>query len=127
MMRALHLCRFRPFHKPKARPASDWSMKRIALILALILIALGAWIDISYRAARTEIAEIDARLPSEEALNVMALDQTIAALKEAVADCDRVDSLAWNPLTRLFKGDELKSLREHCELIRARQASLQGP
>jgi hypothetical protein len=102
-------------------------MRRTALILALILIALGAWIDLSYRTARTEMAEIGARLPSEETLNGMALDQTIAALKEAVADCDRVDSLAWNPLTRLFKGDELKSLREHCELIRGRQASLQGP
>ncbi|MGA7455902.1 MAG: hypothetical protein WBW51_01045 [Methyloceanibacter sp.] len=102
-------------------------MKRLGLILALLIIVLGAWIDWSYRAARTAIAEIGPRLPSEEALNAMPLDQTVETLKQAVADCQRVDSFKWNPLTRLLKGDELKSLTEHCELIKGRQDALQGP
>ena len=32
-----------------------------------------------------------------------------------------------DPLTRLLKGDEIKSLTEQCELIGERQKSLQGP
>ncbi|MGZ8417403.1 MAG: hypothetical protein ACXWVQ_10560 [Methyloceanibacter sp.] len=68
-------------------------MKRLGLILALLIIAIGAWVDWSYRAARTEIAEIGSRLPSEEALNAMPLDQTVETLKQAMADCRRLDSL----------------------------------
>lgn len=44
-----------------------------------------------------------------------------------MADCRRLDSLKWNPLTRLMKGDEIKSLSEHCELVKGRQDSLDGP
>lgn len=102
-------------------------MKRLGLILALLIIAIGAWVDWSHRAARTEIAEIGSRLPSEEALNAMPLDQTVETLKQAMADCRRLDSLKWNPLTRLMKGDEIKSLSEHCELVKGRQDSLDGP
>ena len=32
-----------------------------------------------------------------------------------------------NPLTRVLKGDEIKSLTEQCELIEERQKSMQGP
>ncbi len=102
-------------------------MKRLGLVLALLIIAAGAWVDWSYRAARTAIAEIGSRLPSEETLNAMPLEQTVETLKQAVADCQRLKSLRWNPLTRLMKGDELKTLTEHCELIEERQKSLQGP
>ena len=102
-------------------------MKRLGLILALLIIAAGAWLDWSYRAARTGIAEISSRLPSEEALNAMPLDQTVETLKQATADCRRVERFRWNPLTRLLRGDEIKSLTEHCELIKGRQESLQGP
>jgi hypothetical protein len=102
-------------------------MKRLGLVLALLIIAVGAWVDLSYRAARTAIAEIGSRLPSEEALNAMPLDATVEALKQASADCQRIESLKWNPLTRLLKGDEIKSLTEQCELIGERQKSLQGP
>ena len=102
-------------------------MKRLGLILALLIIAAGAWLDWSYRAARTGIAEISSRLPSEEALNAMPLDQTVETLKQATADCRRVERFKWNPLTQLLRGDEIKSLTEHCELIKGRQESLQGP
>ncbi|HEY6669612.1 MAG TPA: hypothetical protein VI075_01615 [Methyloceanibacter sp.] len=57
----------------------------------------------------------------------MPLDQTVETLKQAAAVCQRFESLKWNPLTRLLKGDEIKSLTEHCELIKGRQESLQGP
>jgi hypothetical protein len=30
-------------------------------------------------------------------------------------------------LVRLLRGDEIKSLAEHCELIKARQDALDGP
>ncbi len=102
-------------------------MKRVGLVLALLIIAAGAWVDWSYRAARTAIAEIGSRLPSEEALNAMPLDETVETLKQATADCRRIESLEWNPLTRILKGDEIKSLLEQCELITERQKSLQGP
>ena len=102
-------------------------MKRLGLILALLIIAAGAWVDWSYRAARTELAEIGSRLPSEEALNAMQLNETVEKLKQAMADGQRVESLKWNPITRLLKGDEIKSLAEHCELIKSRQDALEGP
>jgi hypothetical protein len=102
-------------------------MKRLGLILAVLIIAAGAWVDWSYRAARTELAEISSRLPSEEALNAMPLNESVEKLKQAMADCQRVESLKWNPLTRLLKGDEIKTLAEHCELIESRQDSLEGP
>lgn len=62
-------------------------MKRLGLILAVLIIAAGAWVDWSYRAARTELAEIGSRLPSEEALNAMPLNETVEKLKQAMADC----------------------------------------
>jgi hypothetical protein len=102
-------------------------MKRVGLVLALLIIAAGAWVDWSYRAARTSITEIGSRLPSEEALNAMPLDETVETLKQATADCRRIESLEWNPLTRLLKGNEIKSLTEQCELIKERQKSLEGP
>src|SRR5512141_2836360 len=102
-------------------------MKRLGRILALLIIAAGAWLDWSYRAARTGIAEISSRLRSEEALNAMPLEQTVETLKQATADCRRVERFKWNPLTQLLRGDEIKSLTEHCELIKGRQESLQGP
>jgi len=41
--------------------------------------------------------------------------------------CDRVASLQANPLARLLRGDEIKSLAEHCDLIKSREDALQGP
>ncbi|HEX2448897.1 MAG TPA: hypothetical protein VHK26_12060 [Methyloceanibacter sp.] len=102
-------------------------MRRLALILLLLILGAGAWVIWSDRAARAALPEIAARLPSEEALNAMPLDQTVATLKAAVADCQRVARFKWNPLTRLCKGDALKSLSEHCELIDSRHEALQGP
>lgn len=102
-------------------------MKRLGLILAILIIAVSAWFDWTYHSIRTEVAEIPSRLPSEEALNSMPLEQTVEQLKLAMIECDRVASLQANPIARLLRGDEIKSLADHCELIKGRQDSLEGP
>ncbi len=38
-------------------------MKRAGIVLALLIIAVGAWVDWTYHAIRTEISEIGAGLP----------------------------------------------------------------
>lgn len=99
-------------------------MKRLGLILAALIIGVGAWIDWTYHAIRTEIAELGSRLPSEEALD---RDQTGEQLQAAMTACARVDSLKSNPIATVFKGDAVEALAEHCALIKSRQDALQGP
>lgn len=102
-------------------------MKRTGLILALIVVGLAAWAGWTYATTEGKVSDIASRLPSEEALDSMPLEQTVEALKLAMIQCDRVASLQANPLARLLRGDEIKSLAEHCELIKSRQDALQGP
>jgi hypothetical protein len=102
-------------------------MKKAGLILALVLIAFATWSAITYATVEDKLRDIAERLPSEQALNAMPLDQTLAALKVAKAQCNRLYWLKIDPLARLLRGDEIKSLAEHCELIEGRQDSLQGP
>jgi hypothetical protein len=99
----------------------------LALALALVIIAVGAWFDWTYHAIQTEVAELPSSLPSEEALDKMPLEQSTEQLKLAMIACGRVASLKANPLARLLRGDEIKALAERCELIKARRDSLQGP
>lgn len=70
---------------------------------------------------------IASRLPSEESLDTMSLEQSTEQIKLAMITCARVASLEANPLARLLRGDEIKALAERCELIKARQDSLGGP
>jgi len=102
-------------------------MKRTGLILALIVVGLAAWAGWTYATTEGKVRDIASRLPAEQALNSMPLEQTVEALKLAMIQCDRVASLQANPLARLLRGDEIKSLAEHCELIKSRQDALQGP
>ena len=67
-------------------------MKRFGLIL--IIAAFGAWAVWTYATVR----EIAARLPAEDALNGMPLEQTVETLKLAVNECGRVARLKANPL-----------------------------
>jgi hypothetical protein len=99
-------------------------MKKWGLALALVLIAVGAWFDWSYRAMRSEIAELPSRLPSEEALNSMSYEESVEQLNTATAACDRVQS---SLIAKWFFVAELKALAERCELIKSRHESLQGP
>jgi hypothetical protein len=52
-------------------------MKRAGIVLALLVIAVGAWADWTYHAIRTEISEIGVGLPSEEQLNAMSPDELV--------------------------------------------------
>jgi hypothetical protein len=44
-----------------------------------------------------------------------------------MAACGRLPSLQWNPMARLLRGDEIKALAEHCDMLKARQDAMQGP
>jgi hypothetical protein len=93
----------------------------------LAVMGLAAWAVWSYATTEDKVRDIAARLPSEESLNTMPLDETVEQIKLAMIQCDRVASLQVNPIARLLRGDEIKSLVDHCELIKGRQDSLEGP
>lgn len=100
---------------------------RLGLIVAAVVVAVGAWFDWTYHAMRTEIAELQARLPSQTTLDEMPLADTIAALNTALADCARVEELERNLVVQAFKADEIAPLAQQCELIEDRAESLDGP
>ena len=103
-------------------------MRVVGGILAfLLLLAAGAWVGWNYRQADKTIREIAVRLPSEAEFDTMPLERTSEELKLAMNDCVRVAELEANPVARAFKGDEIGALRQHCDLIKARQDALQGP
>jgi hypothetical protein len=99
----------------------------IGPLLIVVLAGLSVWAGWTYRTTETRVRDIDSRLPAEQALDAMSLEGSVEALKLAMIQCDRVASLQANPLARLLRGDEIKSLAEHCELIKSRQEALQGP
>jgi hypothetical protein len=90
-------------------------MERIGRLLILIIAAIGAWGGWTSATTEGTVRDIASRLPAEE------------ALKLASIECGRMARLEANPLARLLRGDEIKSLAEHCELIKARQDALDGP
>ena len=102
-------------------------MRKLGLILALAVVGLAAWAVWSYATTEDKVRDIASHLPSEESLNAMPLEETVEQLELAMIQCDRVASLQANPIARLLRGDEIKSLAEHCELIAGRQDSLEGP
>jgi hypothetical protein len=103
------------------------SSRVIVPLLILVLAGLAVWAGWTYRTTESRVRDIDSRLPSEQALDAMSLEDSAEALKLAMVQCNRVASLKANPLARLLRGDEIKSLAEHCELIKSRQDALQGP
>ena len=102
-------------------------MRRLGLVLALVIIAVGAWFDWTYRATRTEVAELQSRLPSEEALDQMPLEETAERLKLANIACGRVAELKASSLAHMFKGSEIDALAQQCELLKERTDALEGP
>jgi len=102
-------------------------MKWLGLVLAVVIIAVGAWFDWTYHAVRTEIADLQSVLPSEEALDRMAPEQTAEQLNLANSNCLRVDKLKASAIAKLLKGSEIQQLSDQCDLIRARKGSLEGP
>jgi hypothetical protein len=102
-------------------------MKRLGLIIALIIVAVGAWIDWTYHAVRTNVTELTASLPSVEELSKGNPQENAERLKHAVEDCGRVDRLKSSFVARYARGAEIKQLAEQCELIRAQAQALEGP
>jgi hypothetical protein len=102
-------------------------MKRAGIVLALLIIAIGAWADWTYHAIRTEISEIGVGLPSEEQLNAMSPDELVGIKSNLASSCDRVGELKSNLIARFFRRDQLKALSDRCDLIKARLASVEGP
>jgi hypothetical protein len=66
-------------------------MKWFGLVLAIVIIAIGAWFDWTYHSIRTEVTDLGSRLPSQEALDRLPPEQTAETLKLADIDCQRVD------------------------------------
>jgi hypothetical protein len=102
-------------------------MKRLGLVLVLIVAAGAVWAAWTYYSTQGTVRDIASRLPSEESLDTMPLEQSTEQIKLAMITCARVASLEANPLARLLRGDEIKAVAECCELINARQDSLGGP
>jgi hypothetical protein len=102
-------------------------MKWFGLVVAIVIIALGAWFDWTYHSIRTEVADLGSRLPSEEALDRLPPEESAEALKLADIDCQRVDKLKASPIARMVRGKKIAKLAEQCGLIRARKGSLEGP
>lgn len=103
-------------------------MRVVGWIVVFLLVATaGAWVGWAYRQADQTVREIAVRMPSEAEFDAMPLEQTSEELKLAMNDCARVAELEANPVARAFKGDEIGALRQHCDLIKARQDALQGP
>jgi hypothetical protein len=102
-------------------------MKRLGLIIALIIVALGAWFDWTYHSVRTDVTELSASLPSVEDLSKGTPEENAEKLKRAGEDCGRVDRLKSSFVARYVRGAEIKQLGEQCELIRAQAQAVEGP
>jgi hypothetical protein len=102
-------------------------MKRLGLILALIIVALGAWVDWSYHSVRTEVTELGSSLPSVQDLSKGTPEENAEKLKRAVEDCGRVDRLKASFIAGYVRGPEVEALAEQCELIRSQAQALGGP
>jgi hypothetical protein len=102
-------------------------MKRLGLIIALIIVALGAWIDWTYHAVRTDVTELSASLPSVEELSKGNPEENAETLKRAAEDCGRVDRLKSSFIARYARGAKIKQLAEQCDLIRAQAEAVEGP
>jgi hypothetical protein len=90
-------------------------MKRLGLILVLIVAAGAVWAAWTCYGTEGTVRDIASRLPSEESLDTMSLEQSTEQIKLAMVTCARVASLEANPLARLLRGDEIKALAERCE------------
>jgi hypothetical protein len=102
-------------------------MKWFGWVLAIVIIAVGAWFDWTYHSIRTEVTDLGSRIPSEEGLDRLTPEQSAETLKAAESDCLEVDQLAASSVARLVRGKKVAKLAEQCQLIRARKGSLEGP
>ena len=102
-------------------------MKSLWFVIAMLMVATVSWLAWVYYRADDVAKAISHHLPSQERLDAMSHEKTVVALKIAMSACTRLQSLQWNPLARLMRGDEIAMLAEHCELLEARQQAISGP
>ncbi|MET0687966.1 MAG: hypothetical protein ABWY38_02020 [Methyloceanibacter sp.] len=102
-------------------------MKSLWFVIAMLLVATVSWLAWGYYRADNVAKAISDHLPSHERLDAMSHEETEVALKIAMSACTHLQSLQWNPLARLMRGDAIAMLAEHCELLEARQQALSGP
>ncbi len=102
-------------------------MTKIGLPLAVVALLIGLFFAWSYLTTVNNVGAIEARLPFEDQLNAMSPDELAAIKAKLSSDCERVLGLAKNPISRYFRGDAIKALVDHCDLIKARLGSMEGP
>ena len=86
-----------------------------AVSIAAIAAALGLWL---YRnAVEDEIVDIKSRLVSEAALAHPDTQETIAGIKLAPIQCERVFDLRISALAHALAGAELDALWQYCERL----------
>lgn len=86
-----------------------------ALLAAAILLGIG--LGLYYRAVGHEIADIKARLVTEEQLSRPGDSETVSGIKLAPIQCARVYDLLAHPIARRLRRAEIKALWRHCEKI----------
>lgn len=102
-------------------------MRKIGLPLAVVVLLVGLFIAWCYLTTQNNIGAIDAWLPSEDQLNAMSPDDLAAIKPKLLSDCTNVAGLAKNPISRYLRGNDIKSLGDRCDLIKARLGSVEGP
>ena len=92
---------------------------RVGVIAALLAAAilLGIGLGLYYRAVGEEIADIKARLVTEEQLSRPGDSETVSGIKLAPIQCARVYDLRAHPIARRLRRAEIKTLWRHCEKI----------
>ena len=84
-------------------------MKKLGLILVLIVAAGAAWATWTCYSTESTVRDIASRLPSEESLDTMSLEQSSEQIKLAMITCARVASLEAKPLARATRSRPLPS------------------
>jgi hypothetical protein len=102
-------------------------MRKVLIAILLVLVAIAAWGAWIFVSTPNRVRDIAARLPSEQSLDAMSHEEMGAQLKLAMIECDRIWRLGANPIARLSRGDEIKELSGHCDMLKARQEALEGP
>jgi hypothetical protein len=102
-------------------------MRKVLVATLLVLVAVVAWGAWTFVCTPNRVRDIAARLPSEQNLDAMSHEEMYAQLKLAMIECNRIWGLSGNPIARMSRGDEIKELSGHCDMLKARQEALKGP
>jgi hypothetical protein len=95
-------------------------MKRVGIAVAGLVVgatALGVGLGLYDRWVGGEIADISARLVTEEQLARPDDPESASSIKLAPIQCERVYDLRANPIARKLRGTEIGALWERCQRI----------